>query len=296
VETVFVLVDEPLREAGEALCASARDLGAGAARCWPLTLPDPPLALVPESLLTHVRNADVIVSLFGRLDPWAGSAPLRASIAAFRAARRGRWAFGAHIDGEALERELTADCARVARTVQRIAHEIGGADEVHIATEAGTDLQFRLGGRPVHRETSFLTEQGAFGNLPGGEVYAAPLEWSAEGKLVVDLSLGGIALTGPLTLHFREGRVVEMSGAAAAELQRRLGDDPWARTVGEFGIGGNPFVRTRGIAALDEKALGTVHLALGANRGFGGENTAATHCDCVIGAPRIVLDGRPLLL
>lgn len=295
-ETVLLLVDEPLREAGEALCAAARSLRAGSVHSRTLLLPDPPLAAVSSSLLAHVRQADVIVALFGRLDPWLGSAPLQAAVAQFRAARRGRWAFGAQIDAEALERELAGDPAPVTAEVRRLAAALAGVDEVRITSPAGTDLCLRLGGRPVQREFPVLEEPGAFGNLPGGEVYTAPLEWSANGRLVVDLCAGPIALREPLTLLFREGRVADMAGPAAAELARRLGDDPWARTVGEFGIGANLHVRPRGTAALDEKAKGTVHLALGFNRDFGGENPAATHCDCVIRAPAVLLDGRPLTL
>ncbi|MGE5674277.1 MAG: hypothetical protein ACM3XM_10370, partial [Mycobacterium leprae] len=134
-----------------------------------------------------------------------------------------------------------------------------------------------------------------------GEVYAAPLEVSAEGRLVVDLAMGDLPLPQPVALTFRQGRVVEATtlagdSAPMAPLRERLGTDPWAWTVGELGIGANPFVRTRGATAVVEKALGTVHIALGANRSFGGVNAAATHCDCVIGSPSVTLDGRLLVL
>jgi len=38
---------------------------------------------------------------------------------------------------------------------------------------------------------------------------------------------------------------------------------------------------------LDEKVLGTAHIALGGNRSYGGANPAGTHYDCVIKEPQL---------
>lgn len=295
-EHVLALVDEPLRHAGEALCTAAVRLGAGRAALCAVGPAARPLAVVPERLLREVREADVVVSLLSSLDLSTEAAALRAAVAEFRAARRGRWAFGAYIDEDVLEHELTADYREVARLVTNLAARLEGADRVHVVSGAGTDLRLRLGGRPVHLDTGMLTEPGAFGNLPAGEAFVAPLEESAEGRLVVDLSLGDLALEGPVTLTFRRGQVVAVDGGSAArELERRLGADPWAWTVGELGVGANPWARIRGRVTTDEKVFGTVHIALGANVGFGGRNPAATHYDCVIRAPVVHLDGARLL-
>jgi hypothetical protein len=138
---------------------------------------------------------------------------------------------------------------------------------------------------------------GALGNLPWGEVFVAPLEASAEGRLVVDLTVGNIRPAEPISLTFRQGRVVEVTGGPeAGELRQRLGTDPWSWTVGEFGIGANPRARICGKVTVDEKVWGTVHVALGSNLSFGGCNPAATHYDCVVSAPQLWLDGAQLHL
>lgn len=293
-ERVLALVDEPLRAAGEALCASALGLGAGRAT---LRAVPPPrsLAVVPESFLRLVEEAEVIVSLFGGLDLERESPLLRAGLAAFRAARRGRWAAGACIDMAVLEEDLTGDWHAITERTRAVAARLARADQVRMLSAAGTDLRFRLGGRPIHQDSGMLRTPGAFGNIPPGEAFVAPLEHSAEGLLVVDQSLGDIPLDEPVVLTFRQGRAVEAEGGQAArELERRLGSDHGGWTLGEFGLGTNPFARLRGRAPLDEKVLGTAHVALGGNTHFGGANPAASHHDCVVRAPRVFLDGVEL--
>jgi leucyl aminopeptidase (aminopeptidase T) len=272
----------------------------GAASVHSFTLPGVrrparPLTVVPDRLLRLIRESDVIISLLTDLDLTVEVPALRAAVSAFREARRGRWAFGAYIDQDILVNELTADYREVARVARNLAARLAGVDQVRLRTAAGTDLTLRLGRRPVHIDTGILTEPGDFGNLPAGEVFVAPLEESAEGRLVVDLSLGDLVLAEPVTLTFQAGRVISVAGGQVAErLRDRLGADPWAWTLGEFGMGANPHARIRGRVTTDEKVLGTAHIALGANTSFGGCNPAATHYDCVIGAPQIYLD-RQLL-
>jgi aminopeptidase len=161
------------------------------------------------------------------------------------------------------------------------------ANQVHILTELGTDLRLRIGGRPV-----FMDDQ----DLPRGEVYVAPHEDSAEGVVVIDLAfLSGQRLE-RLTLHFEQGRVVEVSAPEVekADLLREIlaaaaGD---ADRIGEFAIGLNPNLHEPvGIAALDEKIGGSVHIALGMNEHFGGSNRSNLHLDLVMLGARVGLDG-----
>lgn len=286
-ERVLALVDEPLRFAGEALCAAAQDAGAARAEVRLLARPTRGLSVVDAHLVESVRQADVIVSLFGPMGLAQEHAALRAAVSAFRSVGRGRWAMGAFLDGEAFGQELLGDWSEVAATAQGLAEQMRLAESVHVTTAAGTDLHLAFGGRPLHVETGQLSRPGDFGNLPGGEVYVAPREASAEGRLVVDLCIGDLSLSSPVTLTFHAGRVVNVAGdgPVTEQLEQRLGADPWAWTVGELGLGANPFARPRGLVTIDEKALGTAHIALGGNLRFGGANPAATHYDCVFRNP-----------
>lgn len=297
-ERLLILTDEPLGHAREALCAAAEALAAGEVAVAGMPgRRSGPLTLISDRFLRQVEQADVIISLLSDLDLSGEHGFLRAAVAAFRKAGRGRWGFGAYIDDDVLRHELTADYREVARIAGNLAARLDGADHLWLTSPAGTDLRLRIGGRPIHQDTGILTEPGSFGNLPAGEIFVAPHEESAEGRLVVDLSLGDLVLTEPVSLTFERGRVVAIEGGpAAAELIRRLGDDPWGWTIGEFGIGANPHARIRGRVTTDEKVLGTVHVALGANREFGGCNLANTHYDCVIGSPRLQAGGNEIRL
>jgi leucyl aminopeptidase (aminopeptidase T) len=69
------------------------------------------------------------------------------------------------------------------------------------------------------------------------------------------------------------------------------------RAIAEIGIGTNPGARLSGLIAVDEKALGTAHLAFGTSASFGGVNQATVHIDGIIREPKIQLDDeRPLVV
>lgn len=294
-ENVLVMTDEPLRPAGEALCAAARRLSAYEVEFGQLPRLGAPVSVVSRTLLGKVERAHVIVSLLSGLHLQHEPAVLRAARTVFREGGHGRWGYGA---GLRTEREwagaLSADWRAVAERTRRVAGRLGGVSTVRIVSRAGTDLTFGLSGRPILADTGLLHRAGDYGNLPGGEAFVAPLETSAEGQVVIDLCLGDIPLDRPVTLTFKGGRAVSAHGGAAAdELYARLGADPAHWTLGEFGIGTNASASPTGPVTVAEKALGTVHVALGGNRSFGGCNDAAGHYDCVIARPAVFLDGVP---
>ena len=164
------------------------------------------------------------------------------------------------------------------RRMRRIAERFDSASEVRIGG-AGTDLRLSVAGRRSEVDHSLR-------NMPGGEVYLAPVEDSAEGEItyaeVPARYLGGVVEAARLV--FREGVVVDASAAAGEEfLLQTLDTDEGARRLGELGIGCNPGVtRSMGNVLFDEKIDGTVHLALGASYTFlGGTNESAIHWDMV---------------
>lgn len=287
-ESLLILADRPLWAAGEALGAAAAALGAG--KVQQMALPDPGVlfSVVPRSLPRAAGEADVILTLRSGLNLQVEDAHIRAAMGAFRQEGHGRWASFAQVDAATLEGALGAGLGPVIAHAEELAGQMRAARGVHLTSASGTDLRLSYARRPVQVENGLLRVRGAVGNLPAGEVYVAPHEAQADGHLVVDLALGDIWLDEPVTLTFEHGRVVHLSGGrAASELRSRLGNDDWAWTIGEFGLGANPHLGPTGKVALDEKALGTAHIALGGNRSFGGANPAATHYDCVIRAPQV---------
>lgn len=291
-ERLLVLVDEPLRHAGAALCAAAADMAAGA-KLREVDSGRRPFQVIPGDLVTAVAAADAVVSLLSRIELNRPHSPLQAAVAAFRSSGQGRWATAHYVDQHMLDHEIAVDYAAVERVAAGLAARLRQADRMRLVTDAGTDLSFRIGSRPVHVESGRLRSPGSIGNLPAGETFVAPLEGSAEGRLVVDLSLGDLEIEQPVTLTFHAGEVIAIDGGeAAAILAQRLSGDPARRALGEFGLGANPWLRPRGRVTVDEKVLGTAHIAVGANQSFGGENPADTHYDCVIKQPLVYADGN----
>ena len=126
--------------------------------------------------------------------------------------------------------------------------------------------------------------------LPGGEVYVAAHERSAHGRLCFRRD-GRI-----YEVHVARGLAAALVGdepRSRARLARQLGIG--AETVGEVGLGTNPGATSLPIDILDEKSLGTVHVALGANARFGGRCRSRRHCDLIVTEPDLEVDGVLLM-
>src|SRR6266571_387833 len=152
-----------------------------------------------------------------------------------------------------------------------------GRKQVHIVGE-DTDLTISIEGR------SFFACDGQV-NFPDGEIYASPVEDSAQGTIRFNLptSYDGHAVD-DIRLRFEHGRIVEAHAARSEDyLLSMLNMDEGAQRIGEFAFGTNYGIReaTRNVL-YDEKIGGTIHMALG--RSYpesGGLNVSALHWDMV---------------
>ncbi|WP_257299285.1 aminopeptidase [Haloarchaeobius sp. FL176] len=127
-------------------------------------------------------------------------------------------------------------------------------------------------------------------NLPGGEVFTAPVLDSVEGEVLFDKPLyhQGREVTG-VYLRFEDGEVVEHSAEKNEDvLTEVLNADDGARRLGELGIGMNRDIDQFTYNMLfDEKMGDTVHMAVGrayeANVGEENErNESAVHVDMIV--------------
>ncbi len=196
---------------------------------------------------------------------------------------------------------LTADCHAVelvlahGRQMELITYSPDGKAHTLTADIGGWE---RL---PVASDG--VISDGAWGNVPSGETYIAPVEGSAEGTAAITGSLPGRVLTPGecLVLRFSDGRLVkvEPEGSPAArwldehqiQAAKAKGDLNWSN-LAEIGIGLNPKVTNlTGAMLFDEKAAGTAHVAIGSNTFMGGRVTSAIHCDMVTRSPMVRVDG-----
>ncbi len=262
---------------------------------------EPVLALIRERRLNGEEPPKPVAEAMRTSDVCflATTRSLTHTVARREASRAGsRIASMPGITTDIAARALYADYEGIAVTTEKVAAILDEGNSLHIKTPGGTDLAVDISGRKAVRDTGLYCRPGEFGNLPAGEAYIAPVEGSAKGVIVVDASMAGIAsLQKPLVIDVASGRAASIEGGQdAAHLARLLdaaGDG--ARNIAEVGIGTNPAARVIGNVLEDEKVLGTVHVALGANASFGGMVQVPCHMDGVMLSPDVWVDGIQVL-
>lgn len=188
---------------------------------------------------------------------------------------------------------LTGDFHRLRERTQKLARMMDKANRVRITTELGMDFSFDITGRKACTDTGELGSRGAFGNLPCGEACIAPLEGCGDGKIIVDGVIFGVGImdTAPLTITMKEGRITAVEGDYRDKFCSFLDKyDEKARCLAEFGIGTNEECRISNNILVDEKVFGTIHLACGTNKFFGGEQLSNIHYDMLIKRPTVFFD------
>ncbi|SEO74967.1 Leucyl aminopeptidase (aminopeptidase T) [Amphibacillus marinus] len=188
---------------------------------------------------------------------------------------------------------ISADYTEVQALTKEYCDILEQGEIVEIKKEQ-TYLTFSIHDRPSISSTGVFTEKGQSGNVPSGESYIAPIEDSANGQVMIDGSISNIGvLTEPVLLTIKDGRLTDATGEQGKQLLALLGDGP-GRTIAEFGIGTNKKARLTGNVLEDEKVYGTVHIAFGSNKSFGGVTEAGVHIDCVIKSPDVWIDQKKI--
>jgi len=250
------------------------------------------------------------------------TAPVREKLREIMDRRRVRWAyFGWPIPGAAraygcplrdfrdiffdsIRRTFSGEVWRLCGTYESL---LRGGNWVRIAADDGTDIKFSIRGRPVLVDDGIISDadmkRGDVGvNIPAGEVFVAPIETSAEGRIIFDnVAIPGFGRVNGLELTFRGGKICRYTAESGEEnfsnfLKANTGEKD---RIAEFGIGTNPGARyTGGSIIIDEKIFGTVHIAIGNNRGaYHGKNRASSHLDMIkdMGNGEVTVDGRVIM-
>lgn len=256
------------------------------------------LSEAPPLEAAAIEWSDVHVSFRAMVSPVLDADPAR--IAALRHGRgvvstlrwqRTRWALvrvptptWSHAMGLDAEHVLTqwarsfdADWGVAHDRMQRLCDLLDGASRAFITDSTG-HLEVGVEGR------TWIPFSGN-ANWPDGEIATAPVETDVEGVIRFPgrFSFGGVLIS-DLELEFEAGLIVNERASQGLDFVRGLlSTDEGARRVGEFGIGTNPsLIDMTGDLLIDEKILGTTHIALGrAYPECGGVNSSAIHWDIV---------------
>ncbi len=203
---------------------------------------------------------------------------------------------------------MNVNYSRIARKGMAIKKLWDKAGEIRVKTEVGTDITFSVAGMTAIANIGQYHQRGEGGNMPAGEVYIPPAGLTGvRGKVVIDGSMktddGALLLQSPVTLHIEDGRVVRMEGNDAPLLEQtfqkfeaRAKYPERVRLVGELGIGINPGAVLIGSMIMDEKVMGTAHIAIGSNNWFGGSIKTIYHGDQVFKSPVFYVDGKKMEL
>lgn len=184
--------------------------------------------------------------------------------------------------------------------------------ELRVVTAVGTDFTALIPkpgddgpgfkGPFVRVEDGWATGPGDEAAFPDGEVFFAPAEFSASGRLMVDgpIEYAGLAES-PVEVIIERGRITQVLGDSppAHKLRRLLEDLEDADIIGEAAIGINPACLRDGTAQEEKKALGNCHIGFGIARPFPGswmaKHKTLIHSDMVIREAQVYLDGGLIL-
>jgi len=189
---------------------------------------------------------------------------------------------------------LDADYESIRAECERVLDQVADADEIRVTTDLDTDITFEPGGHDWWMDTGIVHQPGEMSNLPAGEVFVSPED--ANGRYVVDGTMMPHGKLEGETLEFEveDGSVTHISAddvrAEVEDAADEVGEA--AYNLAELGIGTNLAVADLvGSVLLDEKAAGTVHIAIGDDHGIGGDTHAPIHLDGIVTGPTVYADG-----
>jgi leucyl aminopeptidase (aminopeptidase T) len=285
-EEVLVIVDPGTREIGEMLRQAADAFGAEAV----LAVMDEraedgtePPAVIAAAMLA----ADVIV------------APTSRSLSHTQARRCAsdagvRVATLPGVTADMLARAMAIDFGPMAARSRAVAQALSSGEQARVSCPRGTDITLALSGRKGLADDGVLSAPGAFGNLPCGEAFIAPI--GGAGRIVAS-SLAPLGVSDPpAVLTVDGGRIVSaQEGLGPAFLERLRAHGELGCNLAELGVGTNDRAILTGNVLEDEKILGTAHIAFGASAGLGGSVSVPIHLDVVVLEASLTVDGLAVL-
>jgi leucyl aminopeptidase (aminopeptidase T) len=207
---------------------------------------------------------------------------------------------------------LETDYNAISQRAAKLAVMLNSAASVRVTSPAGTDLTFKVGDRMVFKSDGMVTTDekesglimGRFANLPDGQVFMAPVETSAEGKLVVPVTQCDGDDVSNISMQFDKGQMKDFKAESNASCITETLDpyDGPKDRFGYFSIGLNPayeVIEDGGAHYRPGEAEGMVWVGVGGNDFIGGENKDTggfgfpiTRATVTIGDVTVVEDGK----
>ncbi|MGL4739249.1 MAG: aminopeptidase [Sarcina sp.] len=168
---------------------------------------------------------------------------------------------------------MNIDYMKLKSITEKIVKKLENKKNIEIHTQSNNILNLNIENRKWNKDDGI-------GDIPCGEVYIAPIEESVNGSVVIPKLKFNESLYSNVVLEFERGKLIKSSNKELIDFIKKFQDD--SDKIAEFGIGLNENVtEIIGYSVIDEKCKGTVHIAIGSNKMFGGKNDASIHLDFV---------------
>lgn len=301
-EKVTLITDEATRDIAASMYGAVENVGS---RCNVYTLEDfapRPHTAMPQEILDDLATSQVsIYAVYGQV----GELRTRMQMTKVVTDHRLRHAHMININRRIMTEGMRADFNRVDDISKKVWELASKAKHIRAKTPVGTDIQAEFSSRLKWLKTSGIISPEKWGNLPGGEVFTAPL--MVNGTFVVDGVVGdylcakyGDLQGEPLTIEVKDNRMTEVY-SENKELEKEFWSychtDANSERVGEFAIGTNIQLKhVIGQILQDEKIPG-VHIAFGHPYAehTGADWTSSTHIDVVGTKFDIWIDDRKIM-
>lgn len=286
-ETLLIVTDDQKKDLAEAIYAAGKDIGAETV-LMVMQKRERSGQEPPASIAAAMKQTDVAVCITEHSLTHTKAKKDAASAGARVATMPGI------THDMFLQGAISADYKAVENLTYAVTDILTSSQHVTIEKH-GYQLTFSIDGREGVPSTGVYHKSGQSGNLPSGEAFIAPIEGTANGKILVDGSISGIGkVTEPVLLTIENGRLTKAKGMQGDALLEVLGEGD-GRNLAEFGIGTNDKARITGVILEDEKVYGTIHVAFGSNNTFGGNVAAGVHIDGVVMEPTVYINDQLLL-
>lgn len=286
-EEVLILADEAQdTNLIAALAAAVSRAGAKAiSMIYPVIAPyrEP-----PQSVVAAMKNAPVALA--------CGTTPMAAEVIKESLESGARMLSMFRITPASFARTVPIDYRKLKREMEKVKNILDRAGTVEIASKAGTAFKVQMAGRPAKLALGSVRKAGEVDHIAAGAIGVAPLEGTAEGRLVVDGTVLGFGRAfDPVTFEIRAGKVMNIKGGRNWKgLRQLLRRDRYAPWVCEIGLGVNPKARLIG-GPEDERVRGSVHVGFGENRFFEGTLASASHMDGTLLKATLLVDGKEVV-
>ncbi len=195
---------------------------------------------------------------------------------------------------------LDIDYEAMVRNAERIAKLWEETGICRVTSPQGTDISFKLRGRPGVVGDGALSEDGEVDFFPGAQVSIAPIEETINGTIVIDASdsVQGV-VNSPYSFTLEGGVITDIEGGKEAAVMSN-----WLETRGDskiyqlchFSIGLNRQAGISGNMIEDERMLAAIDFGFGyQDPGLGGNvGLSPYHMDIMLATPTTYLDGKEM--